>query len=256
MEFRIHATDDYITYAPAIPLFERPPILIHVPGFNGDALTDAPFALRMARLGWHCYILEPPWSATPNLQNPSPQLLFDLFDRLEPRLNQLMATLPQGASVALSGFSMGGMFVSRMLVRADAPRFAAAAMILSSGDWSFLPRTAVHAIAELRAALDESALQQVESVMRQISPVSRATYFPPTPLLLLNAADDPRVPAANARAFYETLHAAYQAVGVPHHLEWQLHPGNRHEFRRHLQRAVVEWLSGVSGEFLPEGVDE
>jgi alpha-beta hydrolase superfamily lysophospholipase len=242
MEFRVHATDTYTCYSPAIPLFDNPPIVIHVPGFNGDALTDAPFALRLARLGWHCYTLEPPWSATPDLQNPTPQILFTLFDRLEPALNELVASFPRTAWVALTGFSMGGMFVSRMLVREKSHPFAAAAMILSSGDWSFLPRTAVNAIAELRAAIDESALHQIEAYMRQISPVAHADRFPPTPLFLLNATHDPRVPADNARAFYESLLPAYRAAAMEDRLEWQLLPGNRHEFRRHLQQAVRDWL--------------
>jgi dienelactone hydrolase len=242
MEFRVHATDHYTLYAPAVALPHTPPIVIHVPGFNSDALSDAPFALRMARLGWHCYTLEPPWSATPDLQNPSPAILFNLFEKLEPRLDEVVAELPQGAWVALTGFSMGGMFVSKMLVREGNTPFAAAALILSSGDWSFLPRTAVNAIPELRAAVNDAALAQIEEHMRMISPVARADHFPPTPLLLLNADHDPRVPAANARAFYERLVVAYEQAQMAERLEWQLLPGNRHEFRRHMQQAVRDWL--------------
>ncbi len=242
MEFHVHATDSYTRYSPVSPLFSNPPIVIHVPGFNGDALTDAPFAFRIARLGWDCYTLEPPWSATPDLQNPSPRLLFNLFEKLEPSLNHLVSSLPADAWIALTGFSMGGMFVSQMLVREGGQPFAAAAMMLSSGDWSFLPRTAINAIPELRAAIDANAMHQIEDHMRQISPVSRASHFPPTPLFLLNVEHDPRVPADNARAFYDELLRAYRAADVADCLEWQLLPGNRHEFRRHMQQAVRDWL--------------
>lgn len=242
MDLRVHTSPEYTLYSPAVPTLTPTPTVIHIPGFNGDALTDAPFALRVASLGWNCYIVEPPWSATPDLQNPSPTILFTLFDKLEPLLNRLVASLPPQTWLALTGFSMGGMFVSRMLVREGATRFAAAALILSSGDWSFLPRTAIAAIPELRAAVDDSALAQIEQHMRTISPVSYAERFPPTPLFLLNADRDPRVPADNARGFYEALLPAYSAAGMAERVEWHLLSGNRHEFRRHMQDAVRDWL--------------
>ena len=42
---------------------EARPLVIHVPGFNEDALSHAGYALMLAHAGIDAYIFDPPWTA-------------------------------------------------------------------------------------------------------------------------------------------------------------------------------------------------
>lgn len=232
------------------------PTVVHVPGFNEDAASAAPFALRLAAVGFQCLALTPPWESTPELNNPSPAVLFELLDEAEQRLQALLDSLAGDAPtradwVALTGFSMGGMFVSKVLAQPRRYPFRGAAMVLSTGDWSFLPRTALEAFPDLQASLPASVVEMAEEALRVQSPIATPERFPPTPLLLLSADRDPRVPLPAATRFHAALQRAYEAAGAADALHWHVHQGNRHEFRRAMQRQVRDWLLALregSGE--------
>ncbi|MGB0386064.1 MAG: alpha/beta hydrolase family protein [Ardenticatenaceae bacterium] len=244
---RIHVihTDEYFCYRPASD--EPLPTVIHVPGFNEDARSHASFALRMAEAGIQCVALNPPWENTPQLNNPSPAILFGLFAKADKLLKRVLARLREENKsdvdwLALTGFSMGGMFVARTLAQGEAHAFRAAAMVLSTGDWSFLPRITLNAFPDLKAVIQPDTVAMVEQLLRTQSPIATPERFPPTPLLLINADEDPRLPLAVAEGFYEALRPAYERQGVADALQFHIHKGKRHEFRRAMQRQVRDWL--------------
>lgn len=244
-DFHVTLADRFVRYRPASargPL----PTVVHVPGFNEDAASPAPFALRLAEAGMQGIVLDPPWRTTPNLENPSPAVLFALFDEVDARLDTVLGDLLDGGGsdatrLALTGFSMGGLYVSRRLAARSHP-FDAAALVLATGDWSFMPRTTLDALPHLKAVIPDEAVARIEQVLRAQSPVATPERFPPTALLLLNADRDPRVPLDAARRFHDALRPAYAARGADDALVFRVHPGQRHEFRRAMQREVRDWL--------------
>lgn len=246
--------DGFIRYRPEgdAPL----PTVVHVPGFNEDAMSHAPFALRLASAGFQCVALNPPWESTPALHNPNPTILFDLFSEGDARLARALARLARDGRtrfdwLALTGFSMGGMFVARTLAAETAHPFRGAVMVLATGDWSFMPRTTLDAFPDLQAVISPATMTMIEEILRQQSPVATPERFPPTPLLLLNADRDPRLPLAAAQHFHDMLRPAYEAAGQPDALRFEIHQGDRHEFRRAMQRQARAWLISLregSGE--------
>ncbi|MBA3534108.1 MAG: prolyl oligopeptidase family serine peptidase [Ardenticatenales bacterium] len=240
-------SDTYFRYRPDTD--EALPTVVHVPGFNEDALSPAPFALRLARAGFQCVALNPPWRDTPDLNSPSPAILFDLLTEGDVLLRAVLEELradpgTQSDWLALTGVSLGGMFVARTLAHEEPHPFRAAAMVLSTGDWSFMPRTTLDAFPDLRAVIPPATLLMIEETLRATSPIATPQRFPPTPLLLINADRDPRLPLAAAQRFYDALRPVYDAAGVAEALHFDVHQGERHEFRRAMQRQVREWLVG------------
>lgn len=223
------------------------PTIIHIPGFNEDALSHAPFGLRLAGAGLQCVALNPPWRETPELSNPSPAILWELMEQADVLLGKVLAEVhKEGAGwLAITGFSLGGMFVARTLAKGragDPHPFHAAAMVLATGDWSFMPRTTLEAFPDLRAVISPDTLAMIEQVLRDQSPIATPERFAPTPLLLINADEDPRLPLAAAQRFCEALRPAYAAANAAAALEFHVHQGRRHEFRRAMQRQVRAWL--------------
>lgn len=243
-------TDDYFCYRPTTDI--PSPTVIHVPGFNQDARSHADFALRLVEAGFQCVILNPPWRNTPNLSNPNPAILFNLLDQTDKLLDNVLEHLRQDKHtdlswVALTGFSMGGMFLSRRLTQAKPARtmpygFRACALVLSCGDWSFLPSTTLKAFPHLSELVNPATVSMIEQLLRQQSPVATPDAFPPLPLLLINADQDPRLPLEFAQGFYDTLRVAYEEQGVADMLQFNVHKGKRHEFRRTMQHEVRDWL--------------
>ena len=242
--------DDYFYYRPAT---DAPcPTVIHVPGFNQDARSHADFALRLVEVGFQCVTLNPPWRNSPNLSNPNPAILYKLFDQTDKLLDKVLHDLSQDSKtdlnwLAITGFSMGGMFLSRRLTQAKPAgalphAFRACALVLSCGDWSFLPRTTLNAFPHLSKLIDAATVSMIEQLLRQQSPIATPDAFPPLPLLLINGDQDPRLPLEFAQGFYDTLRAAYEKQGVADVLQFQVNKTKRHEFRRTMQHQVRDWL--------------
>jgi len=64
------------------------------------------------------------------------------------------------------------MFVTRRLAQAKPAKtmphpFRAAALILSTGDWSFLPRTTLDAFPDLKALIPPETVSMIEQVLRK-----------------------------------------------------------------------------------------
>ncbi len=242
--------DDFFCYRPATDV--PTPTVIHIPGFNQDARSHADFALRLVEAGFQCVILNPPWRNTPNLSNPNPAILFNLFDQTDKLLDNILQHLCQDkhtdlSRVTITGFSMGGMFLSRRLTQTNPAGamphpFRAGALILSCGDWSFLPRTTLNAFPHLSEIINPATVSMIEQLLRQQSPVATPEAFPPLPLLLINVDQDPRLPLEFAQGFYDTLLEVYEEQGVADKLQFNIHKGKRHEFRRTMQHEVRDWL--------------
>lgn len=226
---------------------DRPrPVVIHVPGFNEDALSHAPYGVRLAAAGFHCLQMEPPWRATPNLTDPSPAALFDLLDEADGIFSDLLEQVARPGEgpdwLAYSGFSMGGMFVARRLAERAEPAVRAAVLVLSSGDWRFLPGTAFDAFPALAARVPDELKRMAEEILAAGSPMARIEQFPSLPLLMLNADQDPWLPLASARRFHLALRERYEREGRAETLCFEVHQGERHEFRRAMQRRARDWL--------------
>lgn len=220
----------------------RRPLVIHVPGFNEDAFSHAGYALLLAHAGVDALVMNPPWRATPENVQADPFMLWRLFDGMDAQL-RASESLWSGRRLGLSGFSMGGLWASRWLATHERRPIDAAALVLASGDYSFMPRVTMAAFPALAAAVPEAVLGDVEVAMRERSPIGDLTALPPMPLLVINVANDPRLPADNALRFHAALQRSYSEVGQGEALETTLLRGDEHRFRRAFQQRLVAWFA-------------
>jgi predicted esterase len=144
--------------------------------------------------------------------------------------------------VAISGSSTGGFVALEALIQE--PRLAAAAVRVACGDYhEFLESSSLALAGDERWLVDgELALDpDYEASLRGREPIRFADRFPPRPLLLLNGALDPAVPAACARETARVLREAYEQRGVPERFRFVLYEDRGHDLGPDAEREILAW---------------
>lgn len=145
-----------------------------------------------------------------------------------PLLLDLLVTHPvvDPARIGAIGVSMGALVLQHVLVREK--RVRAAALVHSGAIW------------EAFRAFFPQADVQTQRRLEAVDPAGRGGSFYPTPLLLLNGADDAHFPPAVAAALLERLRPHY--APTPEHLARRTYPGVGHETVEAMRQDAIDWM--------------
>lgn len=167
----------------------------------------------------------------------------DAFHTL-PKVLDHLETVPEidPARIAIGGSSTGG-FVALQALIAD-PRLCAAVVRVACGDYHAFLKASSLALNNDPRWLPGGTLvldDDYEATLREIEPIRHAGRFPPRPLLLINGADDPAIPAACARRTARVLARAYDAAGVPERFRFELYADRGHDVGARAEIDALAW---------------
>lgn len=119
--------------------------------------------------------------------------------------------LADAARAGLTGYSMGGCVVYEYCAR-QGRQIKAAVPFIATPDWVAVmssPGTA-HEFMKSGVLVNTAGMAPLVAVAERVQPLNRLENFADLPLLMLNGADDPLMPAASLERFCEAILPIYK----------------------------------------------